>query len=53
MLADSRTFCIAGNRMPIKMAMIKITTSNSMSVKARRQRDMVGLQQDSERRQGL
>jgi hypothetical protein len=32
--AASRTFCTAGNSKPIKMAMIAITTSSSISVKA-------------------
>src|SRR5438552_1145739 len=31
--AASRTFCTAGRSRPIKMAMIAITTSNSISVK--------------------
>jgi hypothetical protein len=31
----SRTFCTAGNNKPIRIAMIAITTSNSISVKAR------------------
>jgi hypothetical protein len=31
--AASRTFCTAGKSSPIKIAMIAITTSNSMSVK--------------------
>src|SRR5215471_4727397 len=34
--AASRTFCTAGSRSPMSIAMIAITTSNSMSVKARR-----------------
>src|SRR5436309_12252903 len=33
--ADSRTFCTAGTRRPMRMAMIAITTSNSISVNAR------------------
>jgi hypothetical protein len=33
--AASRTFCTAGNK-PIKIAMIAMTTSTSMSVKADR-----------------
>src|SRR5262245_31689125 len=33
-LAASRIFCTAGNSRPIKTAMIAITTSNSISVKA-------------------
>src|SRR5436305_10194138 len=36
--AASRTFCTAGTSRPIRMAMIAITTSNSMSVNARRER---------------
>jgi RNA polymerase sigma-70 factor (ECF subfamily) len=40
-LAASRTFCMAGNKRPIKTAMIAMTTSNSMSVKAVRARVMV------------
>src|SRR5690348_15808958 len=39
-LAASRTFCTAGSNMPIKMAMIAITTSNSIRVKAERGRCM-------------
>src|SRR5262249_16562380 len=35
--AASRTFCTAGKRSPMRMAMMAITTSNSMSVKARRE----------------
>ena len=31
--AASRTFCTAGKSSPIKIAMIAITTSNSMRVK--------------------
>ena len=34
--AASRTFCTAGSRMPIRMPMIAMTTSNSISVNARR-----------------
>src|SRR5687767_15963977 len=34
--AASRTFCTAGSRRPIKTAMMAITTSSSMSVKADR-----------------
>src|SRR5262245_36063626 len=44
LLAASRTFCTAGMRRPIRMAMIAITTRSSMSVKPRRwvgERDMV------------
>src|SRR5207244_4496213 len=41
--AASRTFCTAGSSRPIRMAMIAITTSNSISVNAdRRIRDMNG-----------
>src|SRR5438128_9332642 len=32
--ADSRTFCTAGTSRPMRMAMIAITTSNSMRVNA-------------------
>src|SRR5581483_12018409 len=41
-LADSRTFCTAGTRSAIRMAMMAITTSNSTRVKARGRR-MAGL----------
>src|SRR5215510_12123096 len=34
--AASRTFCTAGKSNPIRMAMIAITTSSSISVKARK-----------------
>jgi hypothetical protein len=34
--AASRTFCTAGRSSPIRIAMIAITTSNSMSVNPRR-----------------
>src|SRR4051812_49845603 len=34
--AASRTFCTAGRRRPIRMAMIAITTNSSISVKASR-----------------
>jgi hypothetical protein len=34
--AISRTFCTAGNKSPTSTAMIAITTSNSMRVKAER-----------------
>src|SRR5262245_26836706 len=34
--AASRTFCTAGSRSPIKIAMIAITTSNPISVRTRR-----------------
>jgi hypothetical protein len=33
--AASRTFCTAGGRRPIRIAMIAITTSNSISVNPR------------------
>src|SRR5437773_11937732 len=33
-LAASRTFCTAGKRRPIRMAMMAMTTSSSISVKA-------------------
>lgn len=33
-LADSRTFCTAGNKSPISIAIMAITTSNSISVNA-------------------
>ena len=36
--AASRTFCTAGKSNPIRIAMIAITTSNSMSVKPLRPR---------------
>src|SRR4051812_34783190 len=36
--AASRTFWTAGRRRPMRMAMMAITTSNSMRVKARRNR---------------
>src|SRR5262249_29486849 len=36
--AASRTFWTAGTNKPIKMAMMAMTTSNSISVKARRRR---------------
>src|SRR5262249_35196199 len=35
-LAASRTFCTAGSKRPIRMAMMAITTNSSMSVKPRR-----------------
>src|SRR6516225_8470097 len=35
-LAASRTFCTAGNRSPMRTAMIAMTTNSSMRVKARR-----------------
>jgi hypothetical protein len=38
-LAASRIFWTAGNSRPIRMAMIAITTSSSMSVKPRRRAD--------------
>src|SRR5262249_27711420 len=34
--AASRTFCTAGSSSPIRMAMMAITTSNSIKVKPRR-----------------
>ncbi len=34
--AASRTFCTAGSRSPMRMAMMAMTTNNSMSVNARR-----------------
>src|SRR5713101_6521458 len=37
-LAASRTFCTAGSSRPIKITMIAMTTSNSISVKAMRRR---------------
>src|SRR2546426_965906 len=41
-LAASRIFCTAGSKRPIRMAMIAMTTSNSMRVKAVRPRDRDG-----------
>src|SRR4029077_4268717 len=41
--AASRTFCTAGSNNPIRIAMIAITTNNSISVKAPRARLRVGL----------
>src|SRR5688572_14602877 len=41
--AASRTFCTAGSSRPIRIAIIAITTSNSISVKARRERGIAGL----------
>src|SRR5262245_66203793 len=38
--AASRTFCTAGTRSAIKMAMMAMTTSSSMSVKPRGRREM-------------
>src|SRR5437660_11873183 len=38
-LAASRTFWTAGNSRPIRMAMIAMTTSSSISVKPRRKRE--------------
>src|SRR5262249_24786332 len=38
--AASRTFCTAGRRRPIRMAMIAITTSSSINVKADRPRGL-------------
>ena len=48
--AASRTFCTAGRSSPIRMAMMAMTTSNSISVNARRARgDAWGVEcQDSE-----
>src|SRR5262245_34001370 len=50
--ADSRTFCTAGTSRPIRMAMMAITTSSSMRVKAGRgwlrTRFMGNLQGESE-----
>src|SRR5262249_53151716 len=40
--ADSRTFCTAGSKRPIRIAMIAMTTSNSISVNAERLRGQVG-----------
>src|SRR4051812_25028811 len=39
--AASRTFCTAGNSRPMRMAMIAITTSNSISVNADRRDERV------------
>src|SRR5688572_29202667 len=36
--AASRTFCTAGKRRPMRIAMIAITTRSSISVNARRER---------------
>src|SRR5437870_4948473 len=53
-LAASRTFCTAGTRRAIRMAMMAMTTSNSMSVKPGRRRRgpkfliMIGLQKMKE-----
>src|SRR5262245_35921887 len=41
--AASRTFCTAGNNRPMRMAMMAITTSSSISVNARRRRDLNSL----------
>src|SRR6516225_7972959 len=50
--AASRTFCTAGNRRPIRMAMMAITTNSSINVKPRRRvprvRDMTALLNKSE-----
>ena len=35
-VAASRTFCTAGSSRPIRMAMMAMTTSSSISVKPRR-----------------
>src|SRR5690348_4750604 len=40
-LADSRTFCTAGSRRPIKTAMMAITTRSSINVKAERRRTIL------------
>src|SRR5262245_17336238 len=37
--AASRTFCTAGSSKPMRIAMIAITTNNSISVKPRRHRE--------------
>jgi hypothetical protein len=37
--AASRTFCTAGSRRPIRMAMMAMTTNSSMSVNPRRGRE--------------
>src|SRR5262245_52287078 len=42
-LAASRTFCTAGTKRPIKMAMMAITTNSSIRVKARRRRENRGM----------
>jgi hypothetical protein len=39
-LAASRTFWTAGKRRPIRMAMMAMTTSNSISVKPRQRRSI-------------
>src|SRR5260370_11262412 len=41
--AASRTFCTAGNNRPIRMAMMAITTNNSIRVNARRRTRMAAL----------
>src|SRR5262249_52460112 len=41
-LADSRTFCTAGSNKPTRMAMMAMTTSNSISVNADLRRTMRG-----------
>src|SRR5881275_1977085 len=43
--AASRTFWTAGSRSPMRMAMMAITTNNSISVKAERRRGMGGLRE--------
>src|SRR5438094_558991 len=40
--ADSRTFCTAGTKRPMRMAMMAITTNSSISVKAARDREFLG-----------
>src|SRR5262249_542552 len=52
--AASRTFCTAGSRRPIRMAMMAITTSNSISVRAnRRGKRMAGPSQGRENEREL
>jgi hypothetical protein len=46
--AASRTFYTAGNNSPIRIAMIAITTSSSISVNALRRLDMMILQDEVE-----
>src|SRR5437764_12792549 len=46
--AASRTFWTAGSSRPIRMAMIAITTNNSISVKPRRERVDIELLSHSE-----
>ena len=40
--AASRTFCTAGSKRPIRMAMIAMTTNSSISVNAERRRGIGG-----------